>query len=899
MRYILYHLLLILIVIPFFYRSTPPARFAITSQQASPDSGIQTSGGYSVESLVKNIFAKGACDNISNVRAIGSMDGIGYFENGATSIGMNRGIIIATGPIQHAEGPNKVGDKSGNFDLPEGDPDLSMFSTHRILDAEGIEFDFTPLDSFVRFRYVFASEEYCEFVGSVYNDVFGFFVSGPGIQGPFSRHSKNVALIPGSNAYVSINSVNHVENSNYFIRNELESDSRQCGVPPSNSPYRELIEYDGFTRILTAALQVIPCETYHIRFVVSDVADRHYDSAVFLEAESFNIGGTVQVTAVGNTHNTAVEGCEPAAFVFERGETEFLDRPLSVHFKITNFSTATEGVDFATLPRTITIPAGQKSVKLPVQVFNDGIAESAEKLSIELDIPCACYSGGATMLLTDAPAISVYLPPAYVCRNTTTTLKPQVQGGVPPYTYQWSNGATASSINITSGTVDRYSVTVTDHCGTVAAASAAVTPIEPPTAMLSGDQEICAGDTARLPIQLSGMPPFNITYTINGAVQLPLEIMPTGNAPALIGYLPATEAGLYEITKVEDAGCTGTVSGSAKVEVNAINIRSDIQNVRCNDGTDGAILVDAISGNAPFRYQWAHTAATAAQLANLKAGVYFLTVTDYKGCQDEFKITVAEPTPLQPVTFSCTDLTNPNFQLTAHGGTPPYLYSIDGVHYSDASLFHTLEPGKTYSLTIRDAENCTLQQSLSVPPVYEKMVELPTEVELHLGEKYTFTPQLNIAENLITKVEWLRGEGLSCQDCLTPQVEVVKDDIYTLQVTDIFGCTGEASVQIKINPDVDIYIPTAFSPNGDLHNDFFTIYANEKQVEIVRSLLIFDRWGNQVFAIQNLLPNDERSGWDGNVNGKLPDAGVFVYLAQIQLRDGTEVIRKGHVVLMR
>jgi len=280
------------------------------------------------------------------------------------------------------------------------------------------------------------------------------------------------------------------------------------------------------------------------------------------------------------------------------------------------------------------------------------------------------------------------------------------------------------------------------------------------------------------------------------------------------------------------------------------------------------------------------------------AGNYTLTITDAKGCADVFEFKISEPPPLSPVVFSCEDLTNANFIFSAKGGTPPYRYSIDGITFSDASIFKTLQPGKTVSLIIKDKNECVLQQALPIPPVYDKMVELPKNLELNIGEIYEFQPTLNLATNLIAKIEW-RGEELSCVDCLHPTIEALQEAVYTIQITDIFGCVGEAAVHIKLDPDVDVFIPSAFSPNGDRINDFFTLYADENQVKLVRSLLIYDRWGNQIFAKTNFFPNDERSGWDGFVNGDLPNAGVFVYVATLQLRDGTDKIEKGQVLLVR
>ena len=258
-------------------------RFFISAQSAvspptpiSLSDPISVSGQYTSNELVRDIFARGVCNNISNISAIGSGAGIGYFENGTSSIGLEKGIILSTGPIAHAVGPNNLTDKSGDFNYIGGDSDLNLLANTNVRDRVGLEFDFVPLDSFVTFRYVFASEEYCEFVGSDYNDVFGFFISGPGIQGTFSDDSRNIALIPGSNDFVAINTVNHLHNAGHFIRNELPADALQCGMIPQSSPFTPLIQYDGFTRRLTARLQLIPCETYHLRMVVADVGDDHH-----------------------------------------------------------------------------------------------------------------------------------------------------------------------------------------------------------------------------------------------------------------------------------------------------------------------------------------------------------------------------------------------------------------------------------------------------------------------------------------------------------------------------------------------------------------------------------------------------------------------------------------------
>lgn len=122
------------------------------------------------------------------------------------------------------------------------------------------------------FQFVFGSEEYPEYVNQ-FNDVFGFFINGPGINGPHSNNSKNIALIPGTNTPVSINNVNEGNNSEYFVVNDLD-----------------FIQYDGFTTVFTAESEVQPMQTYHIKLAIGDGVDHFYDSGVLLQASSFCSG---------------------------------------------------------------------------------------------------------------------------------------------------------------------------------------------------------------------------------------------------------------------------------------------------------------------------------------------------------------------------------------------------------------------------------------------------------------------------------------------------------------------------------------------------------------------------------------------------------------------------------
>ncbi|WP_291275677.1 choice-of-anchor L domain-containing protein [Flavobacterium sp.] len=250
------------------------------------------------QQLVQNVLL-GSGITVTNVKFNGSTanasvsrDQAGLFNGGvSTNLGINSGVILATGKAQVAIGPNGAGSSSNPTANPlEGDPDLALLSGQTIRNVAILEFDFIPQGQNLSFQYVFASEEYPEYSASTYNDAFGFFLSGPGISGPYSGGARNIALIPSSTTAITINNVNNgtinngpCNNCNYYVNNTTS------GQNPFPGPGSSLIQYDGFTTVLTAAATVQCGQTYHIKLAIANVGDNGYDSAVFIQGGSFNV----------------------------------------------------------------------------------------------------------------------------------------------------------------------------------------------------------------------------------------------------------------------------------------------------------------------------------------------------------------------------------------------------------------------------------------------------------------------------------------------------------------------------------------------------------------------------------------------------------------------------------
>ncbi|MBD2457271.1 choice-of-anchor L domain-containing protein [Nostoc sp. FACHB-87] len=223
--------------------------------------------------LVNNILGSGI--TISNATYQGASIASGIFTDGlASGIGIDRGIILTTGNAKLASGTNTTESASSSNKVP-GDTDLSaLISGVKTFDASVLEFEFTSTTGNLFFNYVFASEEYNEYVNSQYNDVFGFFLDG-----------KNIALIPGTNTPVSINTVN---GGNPFGSNATNPQLFNNNALSDGGIYN--LQYDGFTNIFSAQFLGLSEGVHRLKIAIADVGDYRYDSAVFIQAGTFSAG---------------------------------------------------------------------------------------------------------------------------------------------------------------------------------------------------------------------------------------------------------------------------------------------------------------------------------------------------------------------------------------------------------------------------------------------------------------------------------------------------------------------------------------------------------------------------------------------------------------------------------
>ncbi len=439
-----------------------------------------------------------------NIQFTGSPVQIGHITGFDTDeFPIEGGLILST---EVANNPANV--DSGCIDVSimdnqevSGDPDLlniansvppligQNFNVSSVNDICIIEFDFVATGDSIRFNYVFGSDEYLEWVNSAFNDIFGFFLDGPGIDGPYANDAVNLAEVPDSDPQlpITISSVNNITNGAYYIDNVGNN----------------VLCQDGYTVKLTAKSAVQCGETYHIRLAIADGTDTELESIVILEAGSFQSNGAnIEASAsiggapvfLGDT--VVVEGCNEAAFTVIRPVDATADT-----LELTVYGTAESGVDFVPIDTAIIMEAGVSEQQIVLEVIDDNIAEGPETVTLEYLYVNLCGDttiASATLVIQDPDPIVVQAPEE-VALCPPVQISALVTQGYAPFTFGWSTGDSTSTIDY--GELDPTTIflTVTDVCNdSIVIPIDLVNPTPLEVAIVQQDDPYCPGDPVQL-----------------------------------------------------------------------------------------------------------------------------------------------------------------------------------------------------------------------------------------------------------------------------------------------------------------------------------------------------------------------------------------------------------------
>lgn len=519
------------------------------------------------------------------------------------------------------------------------------------------------------------------------------------------------------------------------------------------------------------------------------------------------------------------------------------------------------------------------------------------------------YEGNSAEVAVECPPLSLNFIPAnnpVPCFGDATSVTIEAVGGVEPYSVYWegltTGGFGTNPINDFEGSTSfanffggTYRLTIIDALDSAYQVEVEILQPDLLEIEVTGDPASCNGS-------MDGQA---FVSDVDGGTALVdyqyyWNTNPTVSSQS-IGFL---DPGTYSVTVVDDNGCSAEESVSIST-FGLIFLNEELSDISCFGANDGVIDLYPVSLNGPFEFEWSSNVFTGnfSSAWQLSAGTYSVTVTDNTGiCSETATFEIAEPEQIE-VDYRMTE---PECYgddgyvdiLAVSNAIEPWHAEIIGNAMEVVPNTFAVDAGVPMRLIVTDTNGCEISEDFLIPGKQELFVELGADLSIKYGEKVRL--QADIFPNQNVELQWSPSTGLSCDDCLEPEVLTFESTSYRLQLIDSSGCVAEDQISIAVNKSRDIFIPNAFSPNYDGINDTFCPFGGFGVVSI-QSMQVFDRWGGLVYSKREAFdPKAEpKAGWDGTAQGKPVDPGTYLYTMNVEFIDGEVILYSGEVNLMR
>lgn len=465
-------------------------------------------------------------------------------------------------------------------------------------------------------------------------------------------------------------------------------------------------------------------------------------------------------------------------------------------------------------------------------------------------------------------------------------------GGTLPYVYNWNTNPVQNTPTATTLIAAAYGLTVTDDSLCVANTSVTITQPTEVTITEVVSPALCY-DSSQGSIVMTvtqGTPGYTYTWQPN--------VSTTETATNLL-------AGTYNVTVADNNNCIKNRSYTIS-QPQQLGIGVSATDALCNGSSDGTITVNPSSGGTtPYTYQLLQSGSTIGNNGNgaftgLTAGSYVGQFTDAHNCIINQPVVISEPTQLVIQSISadsvnCYGYSDGNVLVEATGATPPYTYTLNTTTTNGNGEFYGLTQG-TYVVDVYDDHNCHITETAIVnEPALHVLNATPNALELKLGE----TKPVTVTSNYDPAAQYVWGpwQGLDCETCPTANITLYNNYLYTVTVTahpHDLDCITQVTIPVTVIPVYDVYIPNAFTPNGDGNNDFFEFYGNKPGIKQIE-MLVFNRIGEKVFDSRDI-----NFRWDGTFKGVIQNPGVYVYHMKVVYMDNqSDSGYKGTVTLLR
>jgi len=473
------------------------------------------------------------------------------------------------------------------------------------------------------------------------------------------------------------------------------------------------------------------------------------------------------------------------------------------------------------------------------------------------------------------------------CKESNGRIELTLSGGNGDLELEWSSNFGG---NLNALAPDTYILVVTDEDGCMAT------------------KEFIIGEQANFEVNFSVIQPLcsdqadgSISALLNNPSLVDDIIWSNGISGSLNNnLLPGT----YTVSITSIDGCEFSQSFDIEATSNLEAI-PNFGNTLCNGGNDGFASLSVSGGAEPYNIEWSN-GILENQITDLSAGTYSAIIVDNLGCELFDTIVIAEPEELRidevfVESLSC-DSNLGTVELFPIGGTPPYLVSVNQDAPIEDIIFENLGVG-TYSFEIIDNSGCSI--STNEPVVIEPIDEIElltiSGLVLELGESINLEAWVTNRDKNQVSLEWIPNdtEVLSCTNCESPEFTGTQTTTIEVIATDGDGCIATSFVTIFVDNSAEIYVPSAFSPNGDGINDVLMVFGKQTTVSSIDEFNVYDRWGTQLSTFDNLVLNNQSIGWDGRFNGIQMNNGVYVWSLEVTFIDGSKQQLSGDVTLIK
>lgn len=517
---------------------------------------------------------------------------------------------------------------------------------------------------------------------------------------------------------------------------------------------------------------------------------------------------------------------------------------------------------------------------------------------------CKAFVEMKTTIIIDSLSVSIANLPDQICAPKEMVFQPVVQniggdGSAPPLVYHWNFGTGIPKDTANTATAifeypqpGNYPVnfSVESAFGCKKEVGKLLKAFQGLGAIINGPSDICIQESAQFTgaTKITGQPKWKWIFE-DGSISYEQN-------PSSRKYDGAGNYSIHLI--VDNNGCTDTLKHDLIVHPKPQVILSQRDAILC----EGASMTVTAGGG--IAYSWApafglsNISGSVVHANPISNSVYVVKVTDEKGCsqKDSVKITVVHPFKVQ-LAKEVSICKGESIQLKATGADVyQWINNTSGLsNTSMANPIASPDLNTTYTLAARDKENC-FTDTVHV----EVLVHNPPNVDAGTGGMILMgSPfQLNATgSNDIVSWAWSPSKYLNCIECPAPISTPLESILYSVKATNSFGCIATDTVSITLFCSASrIYIPNAFSPNGDGLNDNFSILG--QGIGKINSFRIYDRWGNIVFSKFNFTPDDRTGAWDGRIKGDNAPQGIYTYFVEMSCNENT-FTQKGTVNLLR